>query len=572
MKKILSIVIVILLTYVSLFSNIIAEEPTSKKDNILRDNDYLDIITNFDKPLVREPLIEWTKAYGKKDWWCYAKGKDVQQTSDGGYKILGSFITNGSLDIWIIKTDSKGYMEWNKTIDLGADEEIHGVKQTSDNGYIVKGYLQRGIWDIVYMLGYFFVKIDTLGNEQWNFTYNMSKEIDAITETSDRGYIFGGKKDINWSIGEYDIWLVKLDYFGKVEWEKTWDKEKGRYINYIFETRDDGFLIGCNKWLLKLDNQGNEEWNVTYDRGPKIKKILQMVEDEYILVIGENKEHHGEKDIWLLNIDEMGQVLWENRIGKARISSIQQIPDNGFAILGMTESELNLIKIDFKGEKEWNKTFIYETWWGHGRVICNADGGYTIYVDSYVPNAVKLIKTNYLGNELWNKSISFIANDRYYYYENIDQTNDEGYVIIGTQEYENNPYEMWDQEFEILMVKVSGAVLELNGIRGGIGVSVNMENVGYNDISEVNWSIEYMGNIWIGNHSEGTINILQSGNQTLIKSGPVWGLGWGNVTIKIEDLSYSIVLFYIGPFVFIDRGFRLSDINIINIKRGNNAK
>jgi len=53
----------------------------------------------------------WDKTFGGSN---SDEGRSVQQTSDGGYILLGS--TNsyvaGKEDIWLIKTDAQGNKEW----------------------------------------------------------------------------------------------------------------------------------------------------------------------------------------------------------------------------------------------------------------------------------------------------------------------------------------------------------------------------------------------------------------------------------------------------------------------------
>ena len=68
-------------------------------------------------------------------------GRTIQQTEDGGYIIAGSIYSNenNSQDVWLIKTDSQGTEEWNKTYGGIEWEYGHFVSQTTDGGYIITG-------------------------------------------------------------------------------------------------------------------------------------------------------------------------------------------------------------------------------------------------------------------------------------------------------------------------------------------------------------------------------------------------------------------------------------------------
>ena len=119
---------------------------------------------------------------------CYS----VVQTSDGGYALAGitSSIGAGDYDMWLVKIDASGNMEWNQTYGGTEAESCLSVVQTSDGGYILAGSTNpTNTNDDVYL-----IKTDASGNSMWTKSYGGGNDDygQSVQQTSDGGYIIAG--------------------------------------------------------------------------------------------------------------------------------------------------------------------------------------------------------------------------------------------------------------------------------------------------------------------------------------------------------------------------------------------
>jgi len=116
------------------------------------------------------PSLQWQKTFGGSG---NDSGCSVQQTSDGGYIIAGSTASYGagSNDIYLIKTNSSGNKQWEKTFGGSGDDSGHSVQQTSDGGYIIVG--NRNDYGFPYFYGYCLIKTNSSGVKQWEKTFGM---------------------------------------------------------------------------------------------------------------------------------------------------------------------------------------------------------------------------------------------------------------------------------------------------------------------------------------------------------------------------------------------------------------
>ncbi|MFB0544608.1 MAG: hypothetical protein ACETVN_02735 [Asgard group archaeon] len=325
--------------------------------------------------------VLWSKTYGGTyyDW-----GTCVRQTADGGYIITGSTEYNGtSGDIWLIKTDTNGDEEWNQTYGGPIDDYGRCVMQTSDGGYIITGYQGQFYAKSIFTIslrnsasgGIWLIKTNSTGGLEWNKTYGRAY-VDkgyCVEQVTDGGYIIVGSTIIDDSDTSYDVWLIKTDENGNEVWDKTFG-EKGSDEGYcVQQTVDGGYIITgkkaphafCynNAWLTKNDKN--------HDNIHNIKQIVIYIPyDVWLIKTDPNGNGEWSKIFGGLD-DDTGY-------------SVSQTTDGGYIIAGYTNSfgaghyDVWLIKTDLKGNKQWSKTY-GGTWDDIGCcVLQTSDGGYII--------------------------------------------------------------------------------------------------------------------------------------------------------------------------------------------------
>lgn len=205
---------------------------------------------------------EWREIIGTEEF--HEGGHDIRQTDDGGYICLAGVNKNYYTQLLVVKTDEFGSVEWSR----GWDEDLYGgeyssIEQTNDGGYIISGTYCELDCDFVYE-GMVLLKLDSSGEEEWLQIF--APDIFGYSghhaeQTEDGGYIVVGKM---WD--EDDMWVVKTDESGNMEWEMRYvenysegywvtQTQDGGYImaGYILKTGDT-FYQGL---LVKTDSEGN---------------------------------------------------------------------------------------------------------------------------------------------------------------------------------------------------------------------------------------------------------------------------------------------------------------------------
>jgi hypothetical protein len=245
--------------------------------------------------------LEWNKTYGgaKKDYANY-----VIQTSDGGFALTGytnSFGVDG-FDFLMVKTDAYGNMEWYKTYGGSAHEKAIYLVEESDGGYVLAGTYTDAVGQ-----DFWLAKTDSFGNMMWNKSIGLEM-YSSVVKTSDGGFaLYGGTVENIWSFS-YTTWLIKTDAYGNVQWNQTYGNRFQESFSAfsLVETSDGGFAFAGGNRLNKTDAYGNMEWSRTYNG--TIRSLDLTSNGGYILAGEIPSEEGGRPDFWLAKTDEYGVI------------------------------------------------------------------------------------------------------------------------------------------------------------------------------------------------------------------------------------------------------------------------
>jgi peptide/nickel transport system substrate-binding protein len=96
--------------------------------------------------------------------------------------------------------------------------------------------------------------------------------------------------------------------------------------------------------------------------------------------------------------------------------------------------------------------------------------------------------------------------------------------------------------------------LQIVTLKGGFGVSAVIRNIGKLPLRDIEWSIEFGKGVKIGSFSSGRIPEIEVGDESRIRSGFIFGFGFGNVTVVARDFSIVQNYLILGPIVLLKKG------------------
>lgn len=330
--------------------------------------------------VVAQPGIEWQKSLGGS---FSDEASEIIQTTDGGFILVGfsksddGNVTNnqGDSDYWVVKLNSSGAIDWQKSYGGSAEDVAYSIKQTTDGGYIIVGNSKSNDGDVTGNHGesdYWVIKLSSTGDLTWQKSFGGAADdiAQSVQQTAEGGYVIAGHSksndgDVSGNHGESDYWIVKLTSTGDLTWQKSYGGTSFDLTEAIQQTTDGGYIVAgftrsvdgdvsnnngnYDYWVLKIDSSGTITWEksfggTSFDYGTAVKQTSDggfIVAGLTLSVDGDVTGNHGNADYWVLKLDSAGLLTWQKTLGGSELDyaySIDQTNDGGYVVTGYSYS------------------------------------------------------------------------------------------------------------------------------------------------------------------------------------------------------------------------------------------
>ena len=308
--------------------------------------------------------VIWEKLYGDEGT---EKAYDGVQTADGSFVLVGESDSYGAgegiNDLWAIKVDTNGKLVWSQT--YGSTNSIDGGKSilaTEDGGFLLAGKTFT-IRPQAVPSQALLVKIDGQGKELWKKEYGGDKE-DEFNDLIPRegGYLLVGSTE-SYGKGNWDMYIVAVDAEGNNVWNTALGGGDNEMGNAVTATSDGGYLLAgytytftvstsMDAWVVKIDAEGKQLWQQAYGSWStdEAMGVVEVGEGQYIFagyteVYVPDEDNMNTSDeghnVYLIKLNDKGETLWEKSLGgkqEQRAFSLALTKGGDLLLAGFTES------------------------------------------------------------------------------------------------------------------------------------------------------------------------------------------------------------------------------------------
>ena len=354
--------------------------------------------------------VQWDRLLGGSS---VEYAKSIEPTADGGYLLLAESdssrsgdvtgTNHGYRDLWVVKLNGMGEVQWQELLGGSGNEYGAEVQQTSDGGYVLVGSSTSSAngtvtWTTHGNTDVWVVKLNSAGAVQWDRLLGgtLSEYGFSVRQAPGGGYILLGSSASSRSglvtgtnhgqEGTHDFWVVKLTGTGAIEWDRLlggagWDEgysvrtttDGGYVLAGYSDSSGTGDVAGANHgiddvWMVKLNGTGTIEWEnllggSKYDSGNAVRQTADggyvLVGESYSSASGDvTGTNHGSEDVWLVKVNRTGSIEWNRLLGGSGLdigTSVLPTPDGAYVLVGHSSSSLsgNVTGTNHGGDDVW---------------------------------------------------------------------------------------------------------------------------------------------------------------------------------------------------------------------------
>ncbi len=326
----------------------------------------------------------WRRVFG--DTTYFKNGWQAKKTRDGGFAIVVNTSQYSPSGVDLIRTDSAGIERWTKHYG-GAQESIAVALDTSiDGGFLMAGStVSLGVPTGSRCPQLYCIKVDSLGTMQWQKSYGgqYADEAWSVIQCKDSSVVLAGyhstydpSDPFFCDAGIFAPYVIKINQQGDTLWERTFGESKDNTTIRKIRELPDGSLIATGQisrdstfksmgFIVKIASNGDSLWYHIYTHFQGIWSINELYDirptnDGGYIACGSILAHapdtvEGKQYAWILKIDSNGC-----EVANCLINSITNFPSDLNSLLIFPNPSNGIFYINKKDEMPSTFWSIYD--------------------------------------------------------------------------------------------------------------------------------------------------------------------------------------------------------------------
>lgn len=249
----------------------------------------------------------------------------IIQTQDGGFAAIGqSLNVANNNDIWLLKTNANGDVEFSKSYSSNGTAIGNSIKQLPNGDYIICGNITVSPATTSQI---FIARLDFQGTILWSKTYDANKNEEAnslIISSNNEIIVAGHTTSVGLSLPKGLLFATDLN--GNLIWTKVYTQINSELFNKVTQTSDGGFIAvgsivlfgNTDKDIVvtKVDALGNLQWSYSYgDLGGEEATDVIQVGTDYYITGNTASAGAGSQDFFILHLASYGGIMNGRVIG-----------------------------------------------------------------------------------------------------------------------------------------------------------------------------------------------------------------------------------------------------------------